>query len=103
MIVRSFIKTGYYIINNVIKDRNIFWNDCINLGIFIILFIGSMIHNEIFIINKFGLNTKTQLYLNNEFNGEVSTIDDLSNKSNDDEQKDKKEMVLIGSNYIIEI
>ena len=85
MIVRSFIKTGYYIINNVIKDRNIFWNDCINLGIFIILFIGSMIHNEIFIINKYGLNTKTQLYLNNEFIDEKNNLEHMSTNSNDDE------------------
>ena len=95
MIVRSFIKTGYYIINNVIKDRNIFWNDCINLGIFIILFIGSMIHNEIFIINKFGLNTKTQLYLNNEFNNELSSVDDASNDLEDNESKDKNEIILL--------
>ena len=95
MIVRSFIKTGYYIINNVIKDRNIFWNDCINFGIFIILFIGSMIHNEIFIINKYGLNTKTQLYLNNEFNNELTSIDDTSNDSEDNESKDKNEITLL--------
>ena len=95
MIVRSFIKTGYYIINNVIKDRNIFWNDCINLGIFIILFIGSMIHNEIFIINKFGLNTKTQLYLNNEFNNELSSVDDASNDLEDNDLKDKNEITLL--------
>ena len=95
MIVRSFIKTGYYIINNVIKDRNIFWNDCINLGIFIILFIVSMIHNEIFIINKFGLNTKTQLYLNNEFNNELSSVDDASNELEDNESKDKNEITLL--------
>ena len=103
MILESFVNLLYYIIRNNIKKKKVFWSDYVNFGLCLLLFIGSMIHNEIFITNKFGLNTKTQLYLNNEFNGEVSTIDDLSNKSNDDEQKDKKEMVLIGSNYIIEI
>ena len=103
MILESFVNLLYYIIRNNIKKKKVFWSDYVNFGLCLFLFIGSMIHNEIFIINKYGLNTKTQLYLNNEFNGEVSTIDDLSNKSNDDEQKDKKEMVLIGSNYIIEI
>ena len=95
MIVKSFINTGYYIINNVIKDKNIYWSDYTNLGICIILFIGSMIHNEIFIINKYGLNTKTQLYLNNEFNNELTSIDDTSNDLEDNESKDKNEIILL--------
>ena len=95
MIVKSFINTGYYIIINAIKDKNIYWSDYTNLGICIILFIGSMIHNEIFIINKYGLNTKTQLYLNNEFNIEITSIDDTSNDLEDNESKDKNEIILL--------
>ena len=95
MIVKSFINTGYYIIINAIKDKNIYWSDYTNLGICIILFIGSMIHNEIFIINKYGLNTKTQLYLNNEFNNELTSIDDTSNDLEDNESKDKNEIILL--------
>ena len=92
MIFESFAKFGYWLIRNNIKKKKVFWSDYVNFGMCLFLFIGSMIHNEIFIINKYGLNTKTQLYLNSEFKIELSNDDDINSNDNDDESKDEKEM-----------
>ena len=94
MIFESFAKFGYWLIRNNIKKKKVFWSDYVNFGMCLFLFIGSMIHNEIFIINKYGLNTKTQLYLNSEFKIELSNDDDINSNDNDDELKDEKEMAL---------
>ena len=85
MILESFVNLLYYIIRNNIKKKKVFWSDYVNFGLCLFLFIGSMIHNEIFIINKYGLNTKTQLYLNNEFIDEKNNLEHMSTNSNDDE------------------
>ena len=91
LILESFTHMGYKIINNTVLKKNVYWTQYANLGIYFVLFIGSMIHNEIFIINRCELNTKTQLYLDSEFNGEISSIEDINSNSNDDESKDSKE------------
>ena len=91
LILESFTHMGYKIINNIVLKKNVYWTQYANLGIYFVLFIGSMIHNEIFIINRCELNTKTQLYLDSEFNGEISSIEDINSNSNDDESKDSKE------------
>ena len=94
MIVKSFVRIGYNIIIAAIKNKYLYWSDCANLGICLILFVGSMIHNEIFI--KYGLNTKTQLYLNSEFNDEINSIEEGNNDLEEDtESKDQNEKLLL--------
>ena len=94
MILESFCHMGYKIISNIVSKKKVYWSQYTNLGIYFILFIGSMIHNEIFIINKCELNTKTQLYLNSEFNDEIFNIEDINTDLDDNDLKDKKEMAL---------
>ena len=96
MTLKSFADLGYKIIKNNILKKTVYWSQYTNFGISFILFIGSLIHNEIFIINICGLNTKTKLYLNGEFNGEISSNEDISSSSNDTESKSRKEMSLLG-------
>ena len=85
MILESFLNLLYKVIRNHIEVKKVYWSDYVNIGLCLFLFIGSMIHNEIFIINKYGLNTKTQLYLNNEFIDEKKNLEHMSTDSNDDE------------------
>ena len=85
MILESFLNLLYKVIRNHIEVKKVYWSDYVNIGLCLFLFIGSMIHNEIFIINKYGLNTKTQLYLNNEFIDEKNNLEHMSTNSNDDE------------------
>ena len=55
------------------------------------VFIGAMIHNEIFIINKCGLNEKTQLYLNNEFKKEnIDNKEIIDNLDENGDEEDKE-------------
>ena len=77
----------YSIIRDIKNGYDVYWDNYTNLGIFFIVFIGAMIHNEIFIINKCGLNEKTQLYLNNEFKKEnidnkeiIDNLDEIINE-----------------------
>ena len=85
MILESFLNLLYKVLRNHIEVKKVYWSDYVNIGLCLFLFIGSMIHNEIFIINKYGLNTKTQLYLNNEFIDEKNNLEHMSTNSNDDE------------------
>ena len=57
----------YTVFRNLNRGREITWSLVLNFPIDLILFIGAMIHNEIFIINKYGLNLKTKLYLDSKF------------------------------------
>ena len=84
MIMESFTHMGYKIINSLVTKKTARWSQYTNIGIYVILFIGSMIHNEIFFINRCGLNKKTQLYLNSEVNDETNNLDDISSRSNND-------------------
>ena len=95
MTLKSFATLVYNIIKNNILKKNVYWSQYTSLGINLILFIGSMIHNEIFIINYCELNKKTKLYLDNEFIGEISKVEDTSSISNDNSSNDKREMVLL--------
>ena len=70
--LESFAEKLYYIIKSKGK---VSWDNYVNLGLYFLVFIGAMIHNEIFVINKCGLNKKTQKYLNDEFNKENSSIE----------------------------
>ena len=85
MIFESFSFLGYNIIRYNIEKKKVYWSQYISFGISFILFIGSMIHNEIFIINRCGLNTKTQLYLISQFNDEIYNAEDIINESNNNE------------------
>ena len=95
MTLKSFATLVYNIIKNNILKKNVYWSQYTSLGINLVLFIGSMIHNEIFIINCCELNKKTKLYLDNEFIGEISKVEDTSSISNDNSSNDKREMVLL--------
>ena len=88
--MESFGNTIYYLIRNRVKDKENSWSLYATLPIYIVLFIGAMIHNEIFIINKWGLNLKTKLYLDSKFE-EESLINDNINEDFDEDEPDKKE------------
>ena len=92
MILESFAHMGYKIISKNVKGLDIYWNQYANLGIYVILLIGSMIHNEILVINKWGLNAKIQKSLNNEFINEIDSDMDLNEECENDDEKEKKEM-----------
>jgi len=68
--LESFGEKLYQIINNNIYGKSVPWEVYVNFDLYFLVFIGAMIHNEIFIINKCGLNEKTKLYLDKEFNDE---------------------------------
>ena len=64
----------YGIITELISGTDIDWLSYINFFVYIILFIGAMIHNEIIIINFWGLNNFTKLQMNQEFQKERKNI-----------------------------
>ena len=66
----SFAGKLYQIIADNVAGKTVSWEVYVNFCVYFLVFIGAMIHNEIFIINKCGLNEKTQLYLDNEFRKE---------------------------------
>ena len=68
--LESFGEKLYQIINNNIYGKSVPWEVYANFSLYFLVFIGAMIHNEIFIINKCGQNEKTKLYLDKEFNDE---------------------------------
>ena len=71
-IIYSFCNNIYKIIRNSISNKEIGYFYYTNLVFYIILFIGAMIHNEIFIINKWGFNTNTKLFLDYKVNEELN-------------------------------
>ena len=73
--LESFAEKLSQIIEGNINVGNVSWDNYVNVALYFMVFIGAMIHNEIFIINKCGLNEKTQLYLSNEFNKENIDIE----------------------------
>jgi len=87
-------------IYSIIKENSfgliIHWTRYVNLGINLIVFIGTMIHNEIFIINKCGLNEKTQLYLNNEFKKENINNEKIISDSDEITNEEDKESIEMG-------
>ena len=87
-------------IYSIIKENSfglaVHWTRYVNLGINIIVFIGTMIHNEIFIINKCGLNEKTQLYLNNEFKKENINNEKIISDSDEITNEEDKESIEMG-------
>ena len=102
IILESLSEEVYNLIDNAISGENTNWQSYVNLGILFIVFIGSMIHNEIFIINKCELNEKTKLFLNNEFRKESTDNEDIINNLDDEnfeeEEGEAIEMSNIKSN-----
>ena len=92
--LESFAEKLSQIIEGIINVGNVSWDNYVNVGLYFMVFIGAMIHNEIFIINKCGLNEKTQLFLSNEFNKENIDIEREMNFlsqciSNEDKESNK--------------
>ena len=81
----------YKLIVNIAEGKETPWYNFVNFGIYIILFIGAMIHNEIFIINRCGFHEKTKLYLNKEFI-EENMNDGNMDIEDDDDNKIKKDV-----------
>ena len=91
MTLEAICKNADRIIKSNIDDKEVDWDKYANCGIFLILFIASMIHNEIFIINKCGLNEKTKLFLNKKFDEEKNNSRNNTEVSLIEiEEKDKK-------------
>ena len=93
MILGAFIDNIRKIIKN---GKETDWIIYVNFGLLFVIFIASMIHNEIIIINKWGLNKKTKFFLNNEFNEEKNDIlninqEDILLEADEDEKSEKKD------------
>ena len=99
-ILESFGNTVYRLIDDPLRGKDISWTMYCNFVIYIVLFFGAMIHNEIFIINICGLNLKTQLFLNQDFNAEfISNLDpqneDIAEEEEDEEKNEENKHGLI--------
>ena len=90
-ILESVGSTVYRLISDPIRGKEIVSSIYYNFGIYLILLIGAMIHNEIFIINKCGLNLKTQLHLNQDFKAELSNLDSTNEDNDVDDEVNKDE------------
>ena len=71
-------------------------------GVYIILLIAAMIHNEIFIINKCGLNEKTKYFLDIKFNEENKNQYLVPKEENEDDGENdiEKNDILLEDNVI---
>ena len=96
--LESLAEQANSLIQDTISGEIIFWYDYVKLGLYFIVFIGAMIHNEIIIINKWGLNEKTHLFLNNESRKE--TIDNEQIIENLDENYKDEDRESIEMSYV---
>jgi len=87
----SFAGNAYVIIRSLINKANVSYEVYVNLALYFLVFIGAMIHNEIFIINKCGLNEKTLLHLDNEFKEENIDIENVVNNLDGSSTSEDKE------------
>ena len=87
-LIYSFLYNIYQIIKNELQKKENKWNRYLNFLIYIILFIGVMIHNEIFIINKWGFNLNTKLFLNYKLEEERKIYLIKENEDDDDENSE---------------
>ena len=93
--------TIYKIIKDYINKNNTDYFNYFNFIIYIILFIGAMIYNEILIIKIWGLNEKTKLFLRYECNDERKYSEDLDDEYNlDDNDNTKKDDNMIQLNDV---
>ena len=86
-IIYSFCSNIYKIIKNAIYNEENEWFLFTNFVLYIILFIGAMIHNEIFIINKWGFNKDTKLFLTYKLKEEKSSEDEEEDDAENAEDK----------------
>ena len=70
-LMHSFLSNIYNIIKNASNDNENKYYLFTNFVFYIILFIATMIHNEIIIINGFGFNTNTKKFLTMKLNEEI--------------------------------
>ena len=84
-IIYSFFYNIFHIIQHIRQNKENKWNIYIYFLFYIILFIGAMIHNEIFIINKWGFNLNTKLFLNFKLDEEIKNSLIKENEDNEDE------------------
>ena len=84
-IIYSFCYNIFHIIQHIIQNKENKWNIYVYFLFYIILFIGAMIHNEIFIINKWGFNLNTKLFLNFKLDEEIKNSLIKENEDNEDE------------------
>ena len=87
-LIYSIFNNIYQIIKNAIEKKETKWNVYLYFLFYIILFIGAMIHNEIFIINKWGFNLNTKLFLNYKLDEERKIS---FNKENEDDDVENSE------------
>ena len=90
MTLSKFAIETFNLINDYRLGYDVYWSRFINIGIHFLVFIGTMIHNEIFIINKCGLNEKTQLFLNMEFKKESIDNEDINDSDENSNDEDKE-------------
>jgi len=83
-ILHSLFSNIYKIIENSSNNNESKYFFYMNFIFYIILFIGAMIHNEIFIINKWGFNKNTKLFLDYKLKEERnnSEIDEDEDEDN---------------------
>ena len=84
----SFAGKLYQIIADNVARKTVSWEVYVNFCVYFLVFIGAMIHNEIFIINKCGLNEKTQLYLDDAFRKESKDNEEILKHLDDDSSID---------------
>ena len=87
-LIYSIFNNIYQIIKNAIEKKETKWNIYLYFLFYIILFIGAMIHNEIFIINKWGFNLNTKLFLNYKLDEERKISFNKENEDDDDENSE---------------
>ena len=98
----SFGLTLSTIIQNAVEHKHTSWNSYAMFGVYIILLIAAMIHNEIFIINKCGLNEKTKYFLDIKFNEENKNQYLVPKEENEDDGENdiEKNDILLEDNVI---
>ena len=72
--------------------------------IYIFVFIGALIYNEVLIINKCGLNMNTILYMNDKFNKEkdieeINSNDDANDINDDNDNTDENSSIQLEHSF----
>ena len=83
--LESFAINLYVLIANYYNGKDNDWQIYFNFFIFIFIFIGAMIYNEVLIINKWGFNKNTKLFLDYKFQEEDWNSKIFNYEDDDDE------------------
>ena len=102
--LESFGSTIYNIIEDYINKGNTDWLNYFNFLIYIFVFIGELIYNEVLIINKCGLNMNTILYMNDKFNKEkdieeINSNDDANDINDDNDNTDENSSIQLEHSF----